>query len=110
MEQFDEVIQTILSEWKVLYPSIKDCVIYPVGFTSPSEIHVCVGWEEPQVSRVPREFRDLANVIRNHSWKVDPYPGDQYTGRVSRWNPKEKRYWCELVFTYIITPSEEASQ
>lgn len=101
MDQFDEVVQTILSEWKVLYPSIKDCSIFPNGFLSPSTQYVHVSWKEPLASRIPKEFRDLAKVCRKHTWGIVEYMQyDQRLNGTSVWRVKDGEYECDFVFTY----------
>jgi len=104
MDQFDEVVQTILSEWKVTYPSIKDCSIYPVGFVSPSKVYVCIEWKEPLASRVPKEFRDLSSVIRKHpEWSVCvETQRDQEVSGTCDWLARDKMYLCTTALTYLV--------
>jgi len=104
MDQLDKVVQTILSEWKVLYPSIKECSIYPVGFNAPNKVYVCVEWKEPVAARVPKEFRDFSTMMRKHpEWALcKEHQREQEISGVITWLARDKMYSCALAISYLV--------
>lgn len=102
MDQYDEVVQTILSEWAVHFPSMKYRAIYPTGFRAPDIMYLAVTWYEPSASRVQKELMALDAMLKKHQWALlcMQQKGCDVNGCISDVKG-EKLYKCSVVVTYV---------